>query len=201
MATPKKSTPAKKTNTYITDAELESVDTVEDVTPARVAKSESTFGEKLQTARNTKQNRILFIVALLVILFLLWWFKIIKTGFAVGIGLLLAVALGIETIDYDLDLGTLWKTGNIQESRVQHTKDGIVLKGSCINSKKENDLNCSNFKTQADAQAKYDQCATQVASYNAGKTADQIKNLDIYGLDGNKNGVVCEHLPKVAPAM
>ena len=58
-----------------------------------------------------------------------------------------------------------------------------------------------NFKTQEEAQAKYDTCATQIASYNAGKSATDIKNLDIYGLDGNKNGVVCEALPHLTPAM
>lgn len=156
----------------------------------------SSLSEKLEKARNTKRNRILFMVWLLVILATLWWFKIIKTGFVIGIGLLILVALGIETLDYDLDLGTLWRTGNIAESRVQHRDDGIVLKGNCIRSKETNDLDCANFKTQAEAQAKYDQCAAEVASYNVGKTSSQIKSLDIYGLDGNKNGIVCESLPR-----
>lgn len=126
----------------------------------------SSVTDKIQSIRNTKRNRIVFIIVLVITVFALWWFKIIKTGFAIGIGLLLMVALGIQTIDYDLDLMTLWKTGNIQESRVQHTKDGIVLKGTCINSKKDNDLNCANFSTQEAAQAKYEQCAKEIASYN-----------------------------------
>lgn len=145
------------------------------------------IGTEAQKARNTKSTRLYFIGLVGAIVFVLWYFKIIKTGFAVGVGILLAAAFGIETIDYDLDLATLWRTGNVQESRVQHTKDGIVLKGSCINSKKENDLNCANFQTQAEAQAKYDQCAEQVASYNANTDVSKIKSLDIYGLDGNKN--------------
>ena len=99
--------------------------------------------------------------------------------------------------DYDLDLKTLRDTGSIQASRIQHTKDGIVLRGDCVTAQRNSasDLNCANFKTQEEAQAKYDQCAEQIASYNAGKTTEQIKNLDIYGLDGNNNGIVCEALP------
>jgi hypothetical protein len=107
----------------------------------------------------------------------------------------LLAAFGIETFNYDLDLGQLWKTGNIQESRVTHTKDGLKLMGSCaLPSSGAGDLNCANFATQAEAQAKYDQCATEIASYNQGVDAAKVKSLDIYGLDGNKNGVVCEAL-------
>ena len=153
-------------------------------------------GAEAQKARNTKSTRLWFIGLIAAILALLWYLKIIKTGFAVGVGILLLAAFGIEAIDYDLDLATLWQTGNVQESRVQHTKDGIILKGSCINSKKENDLNCDNFQTQSEAQAKYDMCADQIASYNQGTDAAKIKSLDIYGLDGNKNGIVCEALPR-----
>jgi hypothetical protein len=43
-------------------------------------------------------------------------------------------AIGIQTFDYDLDLGTLWRTGNIQESRIQQTQDGIKLMGPCVKS-------------------------------------------------------------------
>jgi hypothetical protein len=63
-----------------------------------------------------------------VVLFVLWWMKIIKTGFAIGLGIVILAAIGIETFNYDLDLGSLWR----QESRVTHTKDGIKLMGSCI---------------------------------------------------------------------
>ena len=61
---------------------------------------------------------------------------------------------------------------------------------------KTNDLNCSNFTIQAEAQAKYDQCATEISSYNKDIDANKIKSLDIYWLDKNKNGIVCESLPK-----
>jgi hypothetical protein len=77
--------------------------------------------------------------------------------------------------------------------------------GSCvkpIGRYSDADLDCANFKTQDEAQAKYESCANEVAKYNEGKTPSQIKSLDIYGLDGNKNGIVCESLPRGAlPAM
>ncbi len=158
---------------------------------------------ELQKARNTKSTRIWFLVGIGVILFVLWWMGKIKTGFAIGLGIIILAAIGIQTLNYDLDLATLWKTGDIQESRVEHTKSGIKLMGSCVLPVKGdvNDLNCDNFRTQEEAQTKYETCATQVASYNAGKSPTDIKNLDIYGLDGNKNGVVCEALPRIKPAL
>ena len=61
-------------------------------------------------ARNTKSTRIWFMVGLGVILFVLWWMNIIKTGFAIGLGILILAAIGIETFNYDLDLGKLWQT-------------------------------------------------------------------------------------------
>ena len=68
---------------------------------------------------------------------------------------------------------------------------------SCALPKKwEGDLDCANFKTQGEAQAKYDQCANEISSYNQGVDTAKVKTLDIYGLDKNKNGIVCEALPK-----
>ena len=125
----------------------------------------STLSETIQTLRATKSTRIWLMAGLIVLIIILWWMKIIKTGFAIGLGILLLAAIGIETFNYDLDLGKLWQTGDIQESRVSHTKDGnIKLMGSCAIPKKgEGDLNCANFRTQEEAQAKYEQCANEIA--------------------------------------
>jgi len=157
----------------------------------------SSITETSEKTQSTKSIRIGFMIGLAVILFILWWLKIIKTGFAIGIGILILAAIGIETFNYDLDLGKLWETGNIAESRVSHTKDGIKLMGVCAIPKKwEWDLNCSNFTTQEEAQAKYEQCATEIASYNEWLDQKKIKSLDIYRLDGDKDGIVCEALRK-----
>ncbi len=155
--------------------------------------------EYLQKARNTKSTRIWLIVLLIVILAVLYFFGLIKKGFAIGIGIVLLAALGLQVFDYDLDLGTLWRTGSIEESRVQYTNDGIKLMGDCVKpagSTAAYDLDCANFETQPEAQAKYDSCAQEIASYNIGQTESKIKSLDVYGLDGDKDGVVCEHLPR-----
>lgn len=156
------------------------------------------IGAYLQKARNTKSTRIWFIILLIVIVAVLYFLDIIKKGFAIGLVIILLAALGMQVFDYDLDLGTLWRTGDINQSRVQYTSDGLTLIGSCVKPQgqaKDFDLNCSNFSTQKEAQAKYDQCADEIASYNTGKTAAEIKNLDIYGLDHDKDGIVCEALP------
>lgn len=153
----------------------------------------------LQKTRNTKSTRLWFLVFLVVVVFALYMMGIIKKGFAIGIGILLLGAIGIQSFDYDLDLATLWSTGSIKESRVQHTKNGVVLKGDCVKpagKSAEYDLNCSNFATQAEAQKKYDSCAAQIAGNNSGLSKAKIMSLDVYGLDGNKNGVVCEALPR-----
>jgi hypothetical protein len=53
-------------------------------------------------------------------------------------------------------------------------------------SAKDKDYNCKDFKTQPEAQQVYDRC----------KTLGQ--NMDVYHLDGDKDGIVCEALPKMA---
>lgn len=152
---------------------------------------------EMQRARNTKSTRIYFMLLLIAIVLLLFMTGIIKKWFAIGLTIVVLAAIGIETFNYDLDLGKLWQTGNIQESRVSHTKDGLVLMGSCaLPIKWENDLNCSNFTTQEQAQAKYDTCATEIANSNQGVDVAKVKSLDIYRLDGDKDGIVCEALPR-----
>lgn len=162
-----------------------------------------------ENARNTKSTRIWFMVLLLAVIILLYVLGIIKKWFAIGLGILILAAIGIETFNYDLDLGKLWETGDIQASRVSHTKDGLKLMGICALPAKggDNDLDCKNFSTQAEAQAKYDECANEIASYNNGVDANKVKSLDIYGLDRDKDGIVCEalhgsiHATKVGPVL
>lgn len=150
-----------------------------------------TVTEKLQKARNTKSTRLWVIGILMVVVFLLWWFKILKTGFVIGIGIILLAAFGIETLNYDIDLGRLWDTGSVQESRVEH-RDGMKIFGqTCAG----DNLNCSDFQTQEEAQAKYEECARQIATDNK-VSEESVKNLDVYRLDGDKDGIVCEALPK-----
>ena len=130
---------------------------------------------------------------LIVILLLIFWGK--AKGMLIVILVLLAIAMGLEGFDYDADLGKLWETGSYSESRVETVKDADgnsvrLITGACNSG--DFDLNCDNFATQGEAQAKYQSCADEVAANNPG--IDTSK-LDIYGLDGNNNGIVCEALP------
>jgi hypothetical protein len=108
------------------------------------------------------------------------------------------LALWIHVFDYDLDLWTLMRTGSVTQSRVETKKGVKIIWSDCIS----DNLNCADFKTQPEAQTKYESCADQIARDNTHiKGKEEVKALDIYWLDGDKDGVVCEALPKwLAPA-
>lgn len=134
------------------------------------------------------------IALMLIVVACMLFFKKGLVAFTV-ILVLLAIALGLDGFDYDADLGKLWETGSYSESRVETVKDADgnsvrVITGVCNSG--DFDLNCDNFATQDEAQAKYQECADEVAVNNP--WIDTSK-LDIYGLDGNNNGIVCEALP------
>ncbi len=111
----------------------------------------------------------------------------------IGLIILILGAVGMEVYDYDLDLGKLWETGNLEQSRVESVKDGegntVRLIWECVKA----DVNCDNFQTQRDAQATYNKCAAEIEANNAG--IENALKLDIYGLDRDKDGIVCEALP------
>lgn len=58
-----------------------------------------------------------------------------------------------------------------------------------------NNLNCSDFKSQKDAQEKYDFCADKIARDNH-STKEKVRSIDVYGLDHDKDTKVCEALPR-----
>ncbi len=149
--------------------------------------------EKASEARKSKKIRIGVILGLMgVVLLLMVFFKKGMIAFTV-ILVLLAVALGLEGFNYDADIQKLWETGSYSQSRVESIKDKngdtIRLIGSCVKA----DVNCAEFDTQEDAQSMYNTCAAQIEANNDVKN---VKSLDIYGLDGDKDGIVCESLPK-----
>jgi hypothetical protein len=69
----------------------------------------------------------------------------------------------------------------VQEAKVLRDKQGNVVTDSTLG-KATNEYNCSDFKTQGEAQTFFD---------NAGG----IKG-DTNRLDGNKDGMACQDLPK-----
>lgn len=104
---------------------------------------------------------------------------------------MLLLAFWVELFDYDIDLWRLWETGSVSESRVENRNGMRIFWEKCVS----DNINCSNFATQTEAQALYDSCASQIAQDN-NATAEDVKNVDVYGLDRDKDGIVCESLPK-----
>ncbi len=151
------------------------------------------FLETLKNCRNNKNCRlgIIAVLILIVIALLIFWWKA-KTVLWI-ILILLVSAFGVEYFDYDVDLWKLWETDSVKESRVER-KNGVKIFGEDCSS---NNLNCADFKTQSEAQQKYDFCADKIASDNE-TTKESIRGIDIYGLDRDKDGIVCEVLPKNA---
>ena len=146
--------------------------------------------------RKSKKCRMWIIgwLMVIVVLLLIFWKK--GTIALSVILVLLAVAMWVEGFNYDIDLQKYWETGNYQESRVESIKDKnwdtIRLIWECVKA----DVNCDNFKTQEDAQKKYDSCMTEIKANNP--NIENPVKLDIYGLDRDHDWIACEALPKMA---
>jgi hypothetical protein len=129
--------------------------------------------------------------------------KIIKP-ILIGLLAILAGAFGLEVSNNDWDLGKIVKgsspsdakilrdqNGNIRRdangqivTRVTRDKDGNVVPDGTTGAKYTDEYNCADFSTQPDAQRFFDK---------AGGVGH-----DTNGLDGDKDGVACEDLPKGA---
>ena len=139
-----------------------------------------------QQLRNSHSLRLWVIGGLIVIAGLLFFF-IKGTTAKVILGIVIAVllgAFGMEAAKTDYDVGKIIQTGSLSASKIQRDDSGNLINIDDFCNAKEADYNCSDFKTQPEAQSVYNHCKTLG------------RNMDIYGLDGNKNGIVCEALPK-----
>ncbi len=149
---------------------------------------------RISDCRKSKKCRmsVIWALMLIVILLLIFWKK--GTAALIAILVLLAVAMGLEGYNYDVDLQKLWETWSYQESRVESVKDKnwntIRLIWECV----KDDVNCDKFKTQGEAQAKYEYCMEEIKKNNPNIT--DSRKLDIYGLDRDHDGIACEALPK-----
>lgn len=153
------------------------------------------FKDTLKKCRNSKKCRMCIIITLMIVVAILWfvWEKA-RVAWAIAF-IMLSIALGVEGFDYDIDIQKYWETGSYSESRVESFKDENgnsvrLITWNC--NRKEFDLNCDDFQTQQQAQAKYEECAIKVQNNN---TEINVQRLDIYWLDGDKDGIVCEVLP------
>lgn len=151
--------------------------------------------DTLKNSRNNKKHRIIFIVVIIIILALIAYFVEKVRWLMIGFIVLMLWALGMQVYDYDFDLGKLMETNSFAESRVDTETDSegnsySIITGTC--NKTDFDLNCDDFATQEEAQNQYDVCAD---SLQANNPAIDMSKIDIYGLDWNNNGIVCEGLP------
>lgn len=78
--------------------------------------------DKFQKARYNRTVRTVVLVALLAILLVMYFVWGKMKGLILGLIIVVTLALGIHIADYDLDLGTLFKTGSIEQSRVETKK-------------------------------------------------------------------------------
>ena len=129
--------------------------------------------------------------------------KIIKP-ILIGLLAILAGAFGLEATNNDWDLGKIVKgsspsdakilrdqKGNIRRgasgqiiTRVMRDKNGSVVPEGTAGAKYTDEYNCADFSAQIDAQRFFDK---------AGGVGHDTNRLD-----GDKDGVACEDLPKGA---
>ncbi len=140
-----------------------------------------------KSLRGNKTIRIIALILIITISIGIWWYGDKTNNKAAKIGATIAgsaagIGLGLEVANKDFDLETLAKTGSLKKALMQRDEDGNLINiGLICDAQDKNyyNYNCSDFKTQEEAQAVYDKCDT-----------------DINGLDRDKDGIVCESLPK-----
>ena len=129
--------------------------------------------------RQNKTTRFIIIGGLLLLVVVIGFFFEKTRLFMIGIGAVLLIALGLEATSTDLDLGKLIETGSVSESVIKRDENGNAIYGAMC---EENVYNCTNFKTQAEAQEVYETCSTP-------------ENRDRHGLDRDGDGTACQSLP------
>lgn len=151
--------------------------------------------------RKSKKVRLYVLGGLLLLVVVLGFLFESLRIWMIGVGILLLAAIGLEATNTDVDMGTLMETGSVQESMIERDEDGnlmesedggfmtrllrdregnVVAEGTA-GAKYEDEYNCDDFSTQAEAQVFYD---------NAGGVEGDVNRLD-----GNKDGVPCQALP------
>lgn len=104
-------------------------------------------------------------------------FKYILSG---GLVVLLA-ALGLEVSNNDYDLGKVLEGSSWKDAKVMRDKDGNVVTDGT--GKYTNDYNCDDFDSQDQSQRFFDKVKADTGE-------------DPNRLDGDKDTVACEDLPK-----
>ena len=139
--------------------------------------------------RSSKKVR-LWVIAGLIVLGVIAFFFVKATWAKVIIGVMVAIlmgAFGMEVANTDYDLGKAIETGSLAAAKIERdpATGNLINVDNFCNAEKM-DYNCSDFKTQSEAQDVYARCQTLG------------KNMDVFRLDGDKDGMVCESLPTSA---
>lgn len=154
-------------------------------TDSESPKKVSTF-QRLRASHNFRLGLILVLMAIVAILFYFWEKGRILLVVAF---IALLAAFGLEVGKTDYDLGKMWDTKSLQESKVSRDESGNMLFDKLGNvttdsskGKAADEYNCDDFQTHSEAQSFY---------MKVGGTKHDVNRLD-----GNKDGQACESLPK-----
>ncbi|MCA9367280.1 excalibur calcium-binding domain-containing protein [Candidatus Kaiserbacteria bacterium] len=156
---------------------------------------------KVADWRKSKKVRLYIIIGLIAVVAIIAFFVESLRWWMLGIGTVLLIALGLEASNTDVDLNSVMQGNSVSDSVIERDADGnlksttdgsfmtkiwrdqngdVVPEGT-VGAKAEDQYNCDDFKTQAEAQVFFD---------NAGGVANDVNRLD-----GNKDGVPCQALP------
>jgi hypothetical protein len=136
--------------------------------------------------RSSKKVRLWTIGGLIVVAGIIFYFvKGTTAKVAVGAMItLLLVAFGMEAKGTDYDVAKIIQTKSFSKAKIERDPTtGKITNADAFCSAQDIDYNCKDFTTQNEANDLYQKCK------KAGK------NMDVYGLDGDKDGKVCESLP------
>jgi len=144
---------------------------------------------KLQKIRGNRKFRLWFIAALMAIVVVLFIFFEKLRIYLLIIFITLLAAFGLEFTQNDWDLGKLWETKSLEQSKVTRDESGNILYDKygeittdSSKGKKADDYNCADFSTQPESQGFFEKVGG-------------VGN-DVNRLDGDKDGEACESLPK-----
>ncbi len=139
-----------------------------------------------QELRSSKKVR-LWVIGGLIVLAIIALFFVKATWAKVIIGVMVALlmgAFGMEVANTDYDLGKAIETGSLAAAKIERDPEtGNLINVDNFCNAEKMDYNCSDFKTQPEAQSVYARCQTLG------------KNMDVFRLDGDNDGKVCESLP------
>lgn len=133
--------------------------------------------------RKSKKVRLGILVGLIVLVGVIAFFSTKLRVWMIGIMILLFVGLGLEVSNTDYDLGKMVETKSISQSKVLRDKEGNVVTDA-TQGKATDEYNCEDFNNQPQAQKFFER-------------AGGLSN-DTNRLDGNKDGIACQSLPKGA---